>query len=69
MRRLITIGLVMAVAFSVTGTALAIPMNVFFEDLPEQDQMPFGPKEVHELGNSPIFPPEEFIDASMTLQI
>ena len=51
------------VMFCITGLTLAIPMDITYEDLPEQDPLKV-PNFVHELGNSTIFPLDEAIYAS-----
>jgi hypothetical protein len=65
----------MKAVFCITGfcalvclvsTSPAVLTEVSFEDLPEQDPL-VGPNLVHELGNSTLFPPEEFIEARYEL--
>ncbi len=50
-----------ALVFLVSNSP-AVLTDVRFEDLTEQDPL-FGPNLVHELGNSTLFPREEFIEA------
>ena len=55
--------LTICVLLMLAPNASALLMDVHFEDLPEQDPMPFGPQLVHELGTGALFPHEELIQA------
>ena len=63
MKRLITICVIIGVLFAANSTSLAVPTNVFSQDLPEQDPL-LVPQFVHELGTGADFPQNESIVAT-----
>jgi hypothetical protein len=51
---------------TVSGTTQAVPTYVSYEDGPQQDPL-WVPELVHELGNKPLFPDDEWITSSDSL--